>query len=118
MSKINHIDFSEVGVDVNTLEELHELCLTYSALDIPFAEGFTEDSADAIRDDLTGWFIQCTDGTIETKLTEDGLAISIINYPIKYSMGSLDFAIACQLLMSNQEAELKVHLAQHCKEYK
>ena len=112
------IQFAQVGVPINSLEELHELYLTYSALGIPFAEGFTEDSVDAIRDDLTGWFIQCTDGTIETKLTEDGLAISIINYPIKHSMESLDFAIACQLLMSNQEAELKAHLAQHCKEYK
>ena len=115
---MRHIRFSDIGVPINTLEELYELCLNYYALDIPFAEGFTEDTADAIKDDLTGWFIQCTDGTIETKLTEDGLAISIINYPIKHSMESLDFAIACQLLMSNQEAELKVHLAQHCKEYK
>ena len=112
------IHFSDVGVIINSLEELYESCLTYSALDIPFAEGFTKDTADAIRDNLTGWFIQRTDVTIETKLTEDGLAISIINYPIEYSMESLDFAIACQLLMSNQEAELKVHLAQHCKEYK
>ena len=115
---MRRIRFSEIGVPINSLEELHELCLTYSALDIPFADNFTEDTADAIRDDLTGWFIQCTDGTIETKLNKDGLAISIINYPIKHSMESLDFAIACQLLMSNQEAELKAHLAQHCKEYK
>ena len=114
---MRRINFAQVGVPINSLEELHELYLTYSVLGIPFAEVFTEDSADAIRDNLTGWFIQCTDGSIETKLTEDGLAISIINYPIKYSMESLDFAIACQLLMSNQEDELKVHLAQHCKEY-
>lgn len=114
---MRHIRFSDVGVPVNSLEELHELYLTYSALDIPFAEGFTEDTADAIRDDLTGWFIQCTDGSTKTKLTENGLDISIINCPIKYSMESLDFAIACQLLMANQENELKVHLAQHCKEY-
>ena len=112
------IHFSNVGVVVNSVEELHEIYLTYSALDIPFAEGFTEDTSDAIRGDLTGWFIQCTDGTIRTKLNVDDLAISIINYPIEYSMESLDFAIACQLLMSNQEAELKVHLAQHCKEFK
>lgn len=115
---MRRINFAQVGVPINSLEELHELYLTYSALDIPFAEVFTEDSADAIRDNLTGWFIQCTDGTIETKLTGDGLAISLINYPIEYSMESLDFAVACQLLMSNQEAELKAHLAQHCKEYK
>ena len=112
------IHFAEVGVPINSLEELHELHLTYSALDIPFAKNFTEDIADACRDDLTGWFIQCTDGTIETKLSADGLAISIINYPITYSMESLDFAIACQLLISNQEVELIAHLDKHCKEFK
>ena len=112
------IHFAQVGVPINSLEELHELYLTYSALDIPFAEGFTEDSVDATRDNLTDWFIQCTDGTIETKLGDDDLAISIINYPITYSMESLDFAVACQLLMSNQEAELKAHLNKYCKEFK
>ena len=112
------IRFSDVGVPINSLEELYELYLTYSALDIPFIDDFTEDCEDAQQSNLVGWFIQCTDGTIETKLHEDGLAISIINYPIKHSMESLDFAIACQLLMSNQEDELKAHLAQHCKEYK
>ena len=114
---MRQIHFSNVGVVVNSLEELNEIYLTYSALDIPFAENFTEDYEDAKKSKLTSWFIQCTDGTIETKLTKDDLAISIINYPIKHSMESLDFAIACQLLMSNQEAELKAHLAQHCKEY-
>lgn len=115
---MRHIRFKDVGVPINSLEELYELYLTYSALDIPFAEGFTEDSVDASRDDLTGWFIQCTDGSIETKLGDDGLEISIINYQVKYSMESLDFAIACQLLMSNQENELKAHLDKYCKEYK
>ena len=115
---MRRIHFAQVGVPINSLEELHELHLTYSALGIHFSANFTEDTADAIRDNLTGWFIQCTDGTIKTKLTEDGLDVSIINFPVKYTMESLDFAIACQLLMSNQEDELKVHLAQHCKEYK
>lgn len=115
---MRRIHFAQVGVPINSLEELHELHLTYSALGIPFSANFTEDTADAIRDNLTGWFIQCTDGNIATKLFEDGLDLSIINYPVKYSMESLDFAIACQLLMSNQEDELKAHLAQHCKEYK
>ena len=114
---MRRIYFRDVGVIVNTLEELQELCLTYSALDIPFAESFTEDFKNAQQANLTGWFIQCTDGSIGTKLNEDALDLSIINYPIEYSMESLDFAIACQLLMSNQEAELKAHLAQHCKEY-
>lgn len=112
---MRRIHFSEVGVPINSLEELHEIYLTYSALDIPFAEYFEEDCTDAQNSNLVDWFIQCTIGT---KLTKGALAISIINYPIKYSMESLDFAIACQLLMSNQEAELKAHLAQHCEEYK
>ena len=115
---MRRIHFAQVGVPINSLEELHEIYLTYSALDIPFAENFEEDCTDAQNSNLTDWFIQCTDGTIETKLFEDGLDISIINYLIKYSMESLDFAIACQLLMSNQEDELKVHLDKHCKEYK
>lgn len=115
---MRHIRFKDVGVPINSLEELHELCLTYSALDIPFADEFTEDCEDAQQSNLTGWFIQCTDGTIKTTLGEDGLALSIINYPIKYSMESLDFAIACQLLMTNQENELKVHLNKYCKEFK
>ena len=115
---MRRINFRNVGVIVNTMEELQELYLTYSALDIPFAEGFTEDFKDAQESNLVGWFIQCTNGLIETTLDEDGLALSTINYQIKYSMESLDFAIACQLLMSNQEAELKAHLDKYCKEYK
>ena len=115
---MRRIRFKDVGVPINSLEELHELYLTYSALDIPFIDDFTEDCEDAQQSNLVDWFIQGIDGSIETTLGEDGLALSIINYPIKYSMESLDFAIACQLLMSNQEDELKVHLAQHCKEYK
>ena len=115
---MRRIHFSDVGVVVNSLEELIEICLTYSALDIPFAKNFEEDYEDAQKSNLEGWFIQCTAGTIETKLFEDGLDISIINYPIKHSMESLDVAIACQLLMSNQEDELIAHLNKHCKEYK
>lgn len=112
------IHFAQVGVPIKSLEELYEIYLTYTALGIPFAENFEEDCTDAQNSNLAGWFVQCTDGSIETKLTEDELAISIINYPIKYSMESLDFAIACQLLMSNQEAELKAHLNKYCKEFK
>lgn len=112
------IHFSNVGVVVNSLEELNEIYLTYTALGIPFSDIFDEDFEDAQHSNLTGWFIQCTDGNIETKLSVDDLAISIINYPIKYSMESLDFAIACQLLMTNQETELKAHLNKYCKEYK
>ena len=112
------IRFRDVGVLINSLEELYGLYLTHSALDIPFAEDFEKDCAEAQNSNLVGWFIQCTDGTIGTKLTEEDLAISIIAYPIKYSMESLDYAIACQLLMTNQETELKAHLDKYCKECK
>lgn len=114
---MRHIHFAEIGVPVNSLEELHEIYLTYSALDIPFAENFEEDRTEAQNSNLTGWFIQSINVSIETKLVKDGLKISIIHYPIKYSMESLDFAIACQLLMSNQEDELITHLDKYCKEY-
>ena len=115
---MRQINFNAVGVPVKSMKELYELYLTYSALDIPFLDDFIAVCEEAQQCNLTGWFIQCTDGTIGTKINVDDLVISIINYPIEYSMESLDFAIACQLLMSNQEAELKVHLAQHCKEFK
>ena len=114
---MRRIHFKDVGVVVNSFEELDELVTLHNALDIPFIGKFEEDVEDAQKSNLVGWFIQCADGTIETKLVEDGLELSIINYPIKHSMESLDFAIACQLLMSNQEAELKVHLDKYCKEY-
>ena len=115
---MRRIHFSSVGVVVNSLEELNEIYLTYTALGIPFTDRFGKDYEDAQKSNLVGWFIQCTDGTIETKLVEDSLEISIINYPIKHSMESLDFAIACQLLMSNQEDELIAHLDKYCKECK
>lgn len=115
---MRRIHFCDVGVKVNSMEELYEIYLTLSALDIPLVDDFKEDCEAAHASNLEGWYVQCTNGTIETKLTEDALAISIINYPIKYSMESLDFAIACQLLISNQETELKAHLAQHCKDSK
>ena len=115
---MREIRFSDVGVVVNSLEELNEIYLTYTALGIPFIDNFKEDYENAQKEpNLVGWFIQCTNGAIETKLITS-LKLSIIHYRIEHSMESLDFAIACQLLMSNQEAELKAHLAQHCKEYK
>ena len=115
---MTHVNFSEIGVVVNSVEELYELYLTYSALDIPFSDAFEEDYEDAQTNSLKGWYIQSTAGNITTKLNEDGLSISLINYPITYLMDSLDFAIACQLLNSNQTEELIAHLDKYCKEYK
>ena len=114
---MGHIRFSDVGVSVKSMEDVAEIYLTYTALDIPFGEGFEEDCKDA-QHNLTGWFIQSTSGILTTNPDEDGLYLSLINYQVRYVMDSLDFAIACQLLMSNQEDELKAHLDKYCKEYK
>ena len=114
---MKQIDFSDVGVVVNSMEDVVELYLTYTALGIPFSDTFEEDCKDAQRN-LTGWYMQTAAGNITTKLDEDGLSISLINYPITYSMGSLDFAVACQLLNSNQTEELITHLDKYCKECK
>ena len=78
---------------------------------------FKEDCIDA-QHSLTGWYIQTTAGSITSKLDEAGLYISLINYPITYSMDSLDFAVACHLLNSNQTEELIAHLNKYCKEFK
>ena len=115
---MRRIRFSRVGVVVNSLEELNEIHLTYTALGIPFIDKFEKDCKDAQQSNLVDWCIQCTNANIETELDADGLKLSIIDYPIKYSMESLDFAIACQLLMSNQTDELIAHLNKYCKEYK
>ena len=115
---MRHIHFSDVGVAPKSLEELDELYLTYTALGISIKDTYKENYEKSQNDNLIDWYIQCTRGDIGTKLDGTELDISLIQYSIKYSMESLDYAIACQLLMSNQEAELKVHLAQHCKKYK
>ena len=114
---MRHIHFSDVGVIVNSIEEVDEIYLTYSALDVPIENTF-EENREKAQHNLLGWFVQCTIGNISTTVVDrDVLAISLIEYPIKYSMGSLDFAIACQLLMSNQEDELIAYLDKYCKEY-
>ena len=115
---MRRIAFSDVGVIVNSMQDVDELHLTYTALGIPIEDTYKEAYEKSQVSGLKEWFIQATRGDLTTTLDGSALIISLIQYPIKYSMESLDFAIACQLLMSNQEAELKVHLAQHCEEYK
>ena len=115
---MKQINFSDVGVVVNSMEELDEICLTYTALDIPFADMFKDHCIDAQQHNLVGYFIQSTRGDLKTTLEEDGLYISIIKYPIRYSIDKLDFAIACQLIKSNHTDELIAHLNKYCKEYK
>ena len=114
---MRHIHFSDVGVVINSFEELDELVTLYNALDIKFDERFTDDVKDAKQTNLINWYIQTSRGDIKTKLGDDrDVSISIINYPITYAMDSLDFATAYHLITSNQEDELKAHLDKYCKE--
>ena len=115
---MKQINFSDVGVVVNSMEELEEIYLTYTALDIPFADIFKDHCIDAQQHNLVGYFIQSTRGDLKTTLEEDYLYVSIIKYPIMYSIDKLDFAIAYHLLKSNQSDELTAHLNKYCKVYK
>ena len=115
---MRRINFSDIGVVVNSMEELEEIYLTYTALGIEFEDVFKDRCIDAQQHNLVGYFIQSTRGDLKTTLEEDYLYISIIKYPIRYSIDKLDFAVACQLLKSNQTDELIAHLNKYCKEYK
>ena len=115
---MKQINFSDIGVVVNSMEELEEIYLTYTALDITFDDAFKDHCIDAQQHNLVGYFIQSTRGDIKTTLDEDYLYISIIKYPIRYSIDKLDFAVAYQLLKSNKPDELTAHLNKYCKEYK
>ena len=115
---MKQINFSDVGVVVNSMEELEEIYLTYTALDIEFADSFKDRCIDAQQFNLVGYFIQSTREDLKTTIEEDYLYVSIIKYPITYSIDKLDFAVACQLLKSNQSDELTAHLNKYCKEYK
>ena len=115
---MKQINFSDIGVVVNSMEELEEIYLTYTALDIPFTDIFKDRCIDAQEHNLVGYFIQSTRGDLKTTIEEDYLYVSIIKYPIRYSIDKLDFAVAYQLLKANQTAELIAHLNKYCKEYK
>ena len=115
---MRHIRFSDVGVIVNSMEDVDEIYLMYTTLGIAFGNDWEDSYRDAKKVNLEGYFIQCTLGIIDTKLRRDNLRISIINYEIKYSMDKWDFAVACHLLNSNQTDELIAHLDKYCKEYK
>ena len=116
---MKQINFSDIGVVVNSMEELDELVTLYNALDIEFDEEFIHDIEDAKRTNLVKWYVQTTRGGIKTKLDDDRyVSISLINYPIEYAMESLDFAVAYHLITSNQTDELTAHLNKYCKECK
>ena len=114
---MKRINFSDIGVVVNSMEELEEIYLTYTALDIAFGDIFKEHCIDAQQHDLVGYFIQSTREDIKTTLDGDYLYVSIIKYPIMYSIDKLDFAVAYQLLKSNQSDELTAHLNKCCEVY-
>ena len=115
---MKQINFSDIGVVVNSMEEVDEIYLTYTALDISFGDIFKDNCIDAQQHNLVGYFIQSTRSDLKTTLDGDYLHVSIIKYPIRYSIDILDFAVACQLLKSNQSDELTAHLNKYCKEYK
>ena len=114
---MRQIAFSDVGVPVKSMKEVEEIYLMYSALGVSFVDDFDRQCTNAHQKGLHGYFIQGITGSIETKVKSHEY-ICLIKYPVKYSMDSLDFAVACQLLMSNQEDELIAHLDKYCKEYK
>ena len=115
---MKQINFSDVGVVVNSMEELEEVYLTYTALDIAFGDNLKDHCIDAQEHNFVGYFIQSTRGDLKNTLDRDYLYVYILEYPIKYSIDKLDFAVAYQLLKSNQTAELTAHLDKYCKEYK
>ena len=115
---MRRINFSDVGVLVNSMEELDELYVTYSALDITFSDMFEEYCIGAQDHNLEGYYIQSVRGDLKAELDEDYLYVSLIRYPIRYSIDKLDFAVAYHLLKSNQTDELIAHLNKYCKEYK
>lgn len=115
---MRHINFSEVGVAVNSMKELDELYMTYTTLDISFARRFKKHSMEAQECNLVGYYLQSVRGDLKTKLDEPYLYVSIIKYPIIYTMDSLEFAAAYHLLKSNQTDELIAHLDKYCKECK
>ena len=115
---MKQINFSDIGVVVNSMEELDEIYLTYTALDIEFEDVFKDRCIDAQEFNLVGYFIQSTRGDLKTTIEEDYLYVSIIKHPIRYSIDKLNFAVAYHLLISNQTDELLTHLNKYCKEHK
>ena len=115
---MKQINFSDIGVVVNSMEELDEIYLTYTALDMEFTDMFKDHCIDAQEHNLVGYFIQSTRGDLKTTIEEAYLYVSILKYPIRYSIDKLNFAVAYHLLKSNQTDELTAHLNKYCKEYK
>lgn len=114
---MRRINFSDVGVLVNSMDELVELFMTYTTLGISFSDEFEADSCEAVGRNLVGYYLQSVRGDLKTQLPDPYLYVSIIKYPIIYTMDALDFAAAYHLLKSNQTEELITHLDKYCKEF-
>lgn len=115
---MRQINFSDVGVAVNSMEELDELYMTFTALDVSFGDMFKEHSLDAQQHNLVGYFVQSIRGDLKTSIDTPNIEVSIIKYPIGFLMDKVDFAVAYHLLKSNQTDALIEHLDKYCKEYK
>ena len=115
---MKQINFSDIGVVVNSMEELDEIYLTYTALDISLEDVFKDRCIDAQQHNLVGYFIQSTRGDLKNMSDGGDLYVSLIKHPIRYSIDKLDFAVAYHLLKANQSDELLAHLNKYCKEYK
>ena len=115
---MNKIAFSEVGVRVNSEEELEDITNMYTLLGIELSESYERDCENAKHDKFRGWFIQTDLSDVSTPSDIEIVAINIVRHPIKYVIDKVDFAFAFQLLKSEQLGELEVYLDKHCKEYK
>ena len=114
---MRHIKFTSVGVLVNSEEELEDITNMYTLLDIELSESYEKDCENAKQLNFRGYFIQTDLSDISTQSDIDLAAISILHYPISYVIDKVDFAIAFQLLKSDQLDELEVYLDEHCTEY-
>ena len=115
---MRHIKFTSVGVLVNSEEELVDITNMYTLLGVKLSGGYEESCERAKECEFRGFFIQSDLSDIAKQGDIDLVAISIVRYPISYVLDKVDFAIAFNLLKSEQLDELKVYLDEHCKEYK
>ena len=115
---MNNIDFSEVGVNVNSIEELDDIVTLYTMLEVKFDLVFYRHYEEAKRSDFAQYFIQTSFSNLSVLADIEALSVSIIKYPIKYEMDRLDFAIAYQLIAANKTEQAIAYMNEHCKEYK
>ena len=114
---MRHIKFTSVGVLVNSEEELVDITNMYTLLGIKLSEGYEKNCENAKQLNFRGYFIQTDLSDIAKPGDVDLVDISIIHFPISYVMDKVDFAIAFNLLKSDQLDELAVYLDEHCTEY-